>query len=93
MDRKENFSWEGRAMLFDYLEEYEQSTGEELELDVISVCCDYREAETQEIIADYSLDVEGVEPEDLDETISDYLQENTSYIGFTVVGTHLFAAF
>jgi hypothetical protein len=92
-NRQENFSYEARNMLFGYLEEYEQASDEELELDVIALCCEWREAETQEIIDDYSIDVEGVEPEDLDETISDYLQDHTSYIGFTEIGSHLFAAF
>jgi hypothetical protein len=31
--------------LFDYLEEYEDSTGEELELDVIAICCEFTEFE------------------------------------------------
>lgn len=43
MDRKENFSYEGLNALFDYLEEYEESTGERIELDVIALCCDYTE--------------------------------------------------
>ena len=43
MDRKENFSYEGKKALFAYLEEYEHSTGEELELDVIALCCEYTE--------------------------------------------------
>ncbi len=40
-DRYDNFGYAGLSALFDYLEEYESSTGEEIELDVISLCCDY----------------------------------------------------
>jgi hypothetical protein len=91
--RKEDFSWEGRAMLFDYLEEYEQSTAEELEIDVLALCCDYGELSTAEVIDDYSLDVEGVEPEDLEDHVGYYLCKNTAYIGVTEIGTHLFMRF
>ena len=40
---RDNFSYEGLKALFEYLEEYEDSTGEELELDVIGLCCEYAE--------------------------------------------------
>lgn len=41
--RKENFTYEGKRALFDYLESYEEDTGEEIELDVIGLCCEYSE--------------------------------------------------
>jgi hypothetical protein len=40
---RDNFSYDGLKALFEYLEEYEDSTGEELELDVIALCCEYME--------------------------------------------------
>lgn len=43
MGRITNFSYEGRRALFDYLESCETDTGEEIELDVIALCCDYSE--------------------------------------------------
>jgi len=33
--------YDGLTALFDYLEEYEYSAGEEIELDVIGLCCEY----------------------------------------------------
>ena len=42
-DRANQFSYEGLRALFDYLEEYEEETGEQIELDVIALCCDYTE--------------------------------------------------
>ena len=42
-DRKENFSYEWKKALFEYLEEYEESTGEEIELDIIALCVEYTE--------------------------------------------------
>lgn len=40
---KNNFSYEGKRALFDYLENYEEETGEEIELDIVAICCDYTE--------------------------------------------------
>tara|TARA_R100001163_G_C4859227_1_gene66246 strand:+ start:76 stop:372 length:297 start_codon:yes stop_codon:yes gene_type:complete len=38
-----NFTYEGLECLYYYLIDYEQDTGEEIELDVIALCCDYSE--------------------------------------------------
>ena len=48
---KDKFSYEGKRALFDYLEEYEESTGEKIELDPIALCCEYTEYEN---FAEYS---------------------------------------
>ena len=40
---RDNFSYDGLKALFEYLEDYEEDTGEEIELDVIALCCDYME--------------------------------------------------
>ena len=40
---RNNFSYDGLKALFEYLEEYEEGTGEEVELDVIALCCEYME--------------------------------------------------
>ena len=37
------FTYEGLSALFDMLTEYEESTGEELELDVVGICCEFTE--------------------------------------------------
>lgn len=65
MNRKEAYSYEGKRALFDYLEEYEESTGEETELDVIALCCEYTEYDDlAELQKNYS-DIETME--DLEE--------------------------
>lgn len=43
MNRGDTFSYEGLAALFEWLNQYEEDTGEEMELDVIALCCDFRE--------------------------------------------------
>ena len=52
--RKNNFSYEGLNALYNYLIDYEEDTGEETELDVIGLCCDYTEYENlKEFQTDY----------------------------------------
>lgn len=69
MDRANNFSYEGRKALFDYLERLEEDTGEEMELDVIAICCEYTEYENfEELQNDYDV-------EDMGE-----LEQNTTVI-------------
>ena len=41
--RPSNFTYEGLECLYNYLIECEQDTGEEFELDVIALCCDFSE--------------------------------------------------
>ena len=42
-DYKNNFSYEGKKAIFEYLEEYEDGTDTEIELDPIALCCEYSE--------------------------------------------------
>ena len=41
--RPNNFSYTGLASLFDYLEQYEEDCGTELDFDPIALCCEYTE--------------------------------------------------
>jgi hypothetical protein len=60
-DRLSNFP-EGLQGLFDYLEQYEDDTGEQIELDVIALCCDYNEESLADIKANYSnLNIESLD--------------------------------
>ena len=43
MGREDQFTYEGKQALFDYLEQFEEDTGGEIELDVIALCCEYAE--------------------------------------------------
>jgi len=51
MGRKDNFSYEGLGALYDYLGENE----EDLELDVIGLCCDYMEDSIANVLSEYRL--------------------------------------
>lgn len=84
--RKDQFSHEGLKVLFDYHEDYEEQTGEELELDVIAICCGYSEDDPDEIISNYSIDVEGMDEDEKLEAVRGYLNYHTTLVGETSTG-------
>jgi hypothetical protein len=62
MGRGDQFSYEGLIALFDYLEMLEDDIGEPIELDVISLCCEYSEYENlKEFQDDYGDEYETLE--------------------------------
>jgi hypothetical protein len=54
--RNEQFSYEGKKALYEYLEQYEQDCDTEIELDVIALCCEYSEEPIADVLENYSLD-------------------------------------
>jgi hypothetical protein len=82
-DRLSNFSWEGLSYLFEYLEEYEESCGEELELDVVALCCDYSEfGSARDAAIEYGWEPLPDYDEDEDEELEalEWLQDRTTVI-------------
>jgi hypothetical protein len=79
--RPNNFSYEGLQQLFDYFESYEEDNGEQIELDVIAICCEYSENTPKEIATYYNIDIEDDGNELLN--VMDYLADHTSVIGHT----------
>ena len=71
--RKQNFTYEGLEVLFDYLEEIYP----EYELDVIEICCEYTEMTLEEVNEAY-----GEEFETLDDATK-WLNKNTIVCGET----------
>lgn len=52
--RENSFSYAGRKALFEYIEEYEESCGTEVELDPIALCCEFNEyADVAEFLGEY----------------------------------------
>lgn len=92
MGRENAFSRPALFALFDYLEDYEQETGEEIELDVIGLCCDFTEYENAvEAAADYGFasELEADDynsPEDFEEAkeaeAREWLEDRTIVINF-----------
>jgi len=50
--RGEQFSYEGLEALFKWLEQLESEMGEEIEFDVIGLCCEYTEYDNFKIFQD-----------------------------------------
>ena len=84
--RDDQFSYAGKRALFDHLEEL----GEQIELDVIALCCEYSEMVVDDIIDDYNITLD--DDKKLEQCI-DYLNENTTVIGETNPGVILFTNF
>ena len=82
MGRENQFSYEGKKALFDYLEQYEDDTGEEIELDIIALCCDYSEETPEEIAQSYDIEIEGDIAEHF-EPVLKHLEYHTQVIGTT----------
>jgi hypothetical protein len=73
--RPDNFSHSGLSAMYDYLNDYERETGQELELDVVAICCDFSEHNNiLELAEEYG--------EEFDNTADalEWLRENTIVI-------------
>lgn len=92
--RGDQFSYEGLEVLFDYLEQLSEDTGEPIELDVVGLCCDYYESSIEELIEQYSIDVSDADGDEdtIAEIVKEYLSDNTAYVGETE-GCLIYAAF
>ena len=84
--RPDNFSREGLDALWDYLEQWEEDAGEELELDVIALCCDFNEDSTKNIASDYRIDIEGLDDEEAQEAVAAYLSNEGVYVAHVADG-------
>jgi hypothetical protein len=85
-NRKDNFSYEALGLLFDYFESYEEETGQEIELDVIAICCEYSEDTLQDIANNYGIDLVDVDEEDQADFVRNYLEAHTTLVGETATG-------
>lgn len=71
-----NFTYEGKRALYDYLEQYAQDLSENIELDPVALCCEYTEYNNfEEFKKDYN-NIETMEE----------LENNTTVIPVNKVG-------
>ena len=80
-NRANNFSYEALGLMFDYFDD----CGDNVELDVIGICCEFTEMNADEVRDDYRLDA--------DTDVEQYLNDNTLLIGKTAEGFYVFAQF
>lgn len=69
-DRQDQFSRDGLKAIYDYIIEFEDSSGEETELGVIAICCDFTEYSS---IDEFHKEYDKEEYTDL-ETLRDHTQ-------------------
>lgn len=80
--RNEQFNYDALRVLFDYLEDYEEQTGESVELDIIALCCDYSEMTWKEVADNYRVDLSDCEDDDdREDAIRAYLEYHTALCG------------
>lgn len=81
--RYDQFGYDALKVIFDYLEEYEESCGVEVELDVIAICCDYTIQGHTGIAQDYSIDLSDAEgdSDEEEQIVLDYLNDRTMVLG------------
>ena len=58
---KDNFSYDGKQALFNYLEQYEEDTGEKIEYDPVALCCEYTEYESLEELQENYTDINSID--------------------------------
>jgi len=89
-DQNSSFSRSGAYALVEYLEEMEESCGEEMEFDSVALRCDYSEYESlQEWAEDYfsawradlSID-DDMDDDQIDDTIREYINDHGQLIEF-----------
>jgi hypothetical protein len=86
--RESHFSYEGLDMLFNHFED----NVPDMELDVVAICCGYSEEHIAEVIQKYSIDVEGLAYDEIENTVMDYLNNHTSVVGISLSGV-VYASF
>lgn len=84
--RGEQFSYEALGLLFDYFEQLEQDFGEEIELDVIAICCEYAEGTAEEIAESYDIDLDECDDDEKKDAVREYLNNETMIVGETSDG-------
>ena len=94
-DYKNRFSYDGLGILFDYLEEYEQSSDQELEFDMVGIACEWYEDDWESICSDYSIDLCVDDWDELDDderkaAVIEWLNDRTMIAGETEAGDIVF---
>ncbi len=94
----DQFSYDAKRIIFDYIDEMSDDCGNDIELDVVGICCEYDELHYETVISLYSnmLDVSEIDKNDeqaLIKAVEEFLQENTTVCGKTKDDCFVFAQF
>jgi predicted ArsR family transcriptional regulator len=76
--RKDQFSYEALEAIFEYLEDYSNDTGENVELDIVAICCEWVEMTWQEVADQYNVDLsQCTDDDERIDAVEEYLQDET----------------
>jgi hypothetical protein len=84
---RDNFSHEGLCLLFTYFDENEDPRNE-IELDVVAICCDYSEETPEDIAQMYNIETN--DGYTLVEAVQGFLEDAGAYVGTTSTGKMVF---
>lgn len=81
MGRGNQFTHKGLCELYDFLTELEDQIGDEQELDVIALCCDFNEDHYTDLMVDMDIDTEHCEDEEeVFQSVLDELEDSTMVV-------------
>lgn len=87
--RYEQFSYQAYEYIFEYLEDY----GSDIELDVVAICCEFTEEHFEGIANDNINNCDEMDEDEQLETVEEYLNDNTSIIGKLDNGNFIYISF
>ena len=79
--RANQFSYEALESIYDYMEDYSLNSGENVEFDLVAICCEWVEMSWSEAASAYNIDLSECSNDDERiQAVSEYLWENTHSI-------------
>ena len=76
--------------MVEWLEQYEEDTGEELELDPVAIRCEYRALTLDEAVREYQIPAHLIEDDDY---VLAWLEDHTTVIETDIEDTYIIAEF
>jgi hypothetical protein len=79
--RADQFSYEALEAIYEYLDDFSRNTGETIELDIVSICCEWYEMSWKEVAEQYNVDLSDcVDDDERIKAVDEYLWEETQSI-------------
>jgi len=79
--RADQFSYEALEAIYGYLEDYSNDSGENVELDIVAICCEWQEMSWNEAASSYDIDLsQCTDDDERIKAVDEYLWENTQSI-------------
>jgi hypothetical protein len=78
-NRGNQFSYDGLRALYDEFDKFEDSSGEQIELDVVAICCEYNEYDSlKDFQEDYGDDYQSID--EIGQATTVIMIDDTSFI-------------